>query len=212
VLWVSGIFDLTMGTLIFIIVVLSFIFLVAKIVLHRVAGKDIVVLIRMLMMLALGYVALWGVFFAFRNDRVTPLGVDSCFDDWCAMVTGADYPATLGRPSNPVFPEGQFVVLYVRLSNPAQAAQRKETQPRVFLRDEAGHEYAYSLRGQRALEEGSGPQAAFVNQPGLQQSFETELVFDVPAGAKRLSVRIDNDPGFLYLLLLPEGRQVTALP
>jgi hypothetical protein len=201
-----------MATLIFIIVVLSFIFLAAKIVLHLVAGKDIVVLVRMLILLLLGYAALWCGFFFLRNDRLTPLGVDSCFDDWCAMVTGADYPATLGRPSHPVSPEGQFVLLYVRLSNPARAAQRRETQPRVFLVDEMGREWGYSIRGQRALEEGSGPQAAFVNQPGLQQSFETELVFDVPAGSKRLTVRIDNGFSFLRLLLLPEGRQLTALP
>jgi len=42
----DGIFEVDMATLIFIIAVLSFLFLAAKIVLHLVAGKDIVVLRR----------------------------------------------------------------------------------------------------------------------------------------------------------------------
>ena len=64
---------------------------------------------------------------------------------------------------------------------------------------------------QRALEESSGSQLPLVNAPGLQRAFETELVFDVANGAKQLRVRIDNDPGWWSLLLLPEGRRVVEL-
>jgi hypothetical protein len=209
---IDGIFEAPMATLIFIIALLSFLFLGAKIVLHLVAGKDIVILIRMLLMLILGYVALWFVFFALRVDKEVPLGVDSCYDDWCVMVTGVDYPATLGRPDHPAPPQGQWVLLYVRLSNPARAAQLRETQPRVFVMDESGREWEYSPRGQAALEESSGRQTPFVNQPGLQQSFETELVFDVPKGAKRLKAKIDNGPSIIRYLSLPAGRQVVVLP
>ncbi|HEY4334829.1 MAG TPA: hypothetical protein VGM89_03005 [Puia sp.] len=198
-----------MTTLLFIIVILSFVFLVAKIVLQLVAGRDIVVLVRMLLGLMVGYGVLWVVFLFLRVDQPVPLGVDCCYDDWCAMVTGAEYPATLGRQERP---EGQWVVLYVRLSNPASAALLKESQPRVFVLDGMGHEWSASARGQRALEASSGPQAPFVNRSGAQSSFETELVFDVPKTAKRLTVRIDNGPGILRSLLLPEGRIVVALP
>ena len=201
-----------MATLIFIIAVLSFLFLAAKIVLHLVAGKDIVILLRMLLLLLTGYTAIWGLFFALRRDRTVPLGVDNCFDDWCAMVTGVEYPATLGRPDHPERPEGQWVLLYVRLSNPLRAAQRRETQPRVSITDEAGRVWEPSARGQQALGVSSGPQAPFVNEPGLQQSFETELVFDVAKDARGLKVSVDNGASLLRRLLLPEGRQVTVLP
>lgn len=201
-----------MTTLIFIMVVLSFFFLVTKIVLHVVAGKDLVNLIRMLMGLLLGYAALWVVFLFLRKDRPVPLGVDTCYDDWCAMVTGAEYPAVLGKPGHQARAEGQWVILYLRLSNPASAAQLKESQPRIFVRNGSGGEWAPSLRGQRALEESSGPQAPFVNEPGQQQPFETELVFDIPKPTVSLTARIDNGPNFLRSLLLPEGRQVVILP
>jgi hypothetical protein len=201
-----------MATLIFITTVVSFLFLAAKIVLHLMSGKDIVVLIRMLLLLLLGYAGVWMVFHAVRVDKVIPLGVDNCFDDWCAMVTGAEYPATLGRPSHPVQPQGQWVLLYVRLSNPARAAQLRESQPRVFLLDASGHEWSYSPRGQAALMEGSGSQMPLVNLPGMQRDFETELVFDVPKDVKGLRARIDNGPGVLRWLMLPEGREVVALP
>lgn len=201
-----------MATLIFIIVVISFFFLITKIVLHLVTGKDVVIPVRMILLLVGVYGLLWLGFWAWRPDKPAPLGVDICFDDWCAMVTGADYPATLGRPNRPVQPHGQWVLLYVRLSNPARAAQRRESQPRVRLMDDAGREWGPSVRGQQALEESSGPQAPLLNQPGLQQSFETELVFDVPKEVKRLKVRIDNSPGILRSLLLPEGRQLVVLP
>jgi hypothetical protein len=140
----DGIFEVAMATLIFIIAVLSFLFLAAKIVLHLVAGKDIVILLRMLLLLLAGYVAIWVAFFILRTDRPMPLGVDNCFDDWCAMVTGVEYPTTLGRPDRPVRPEGQWILLYVRLSNPLRAVQRRETQPRVWVMDASGHEWEYS--------------------------------------------------------------------
>jgi hypothetical protein len=208
----DGIFEVDMATLIFIIAVLSFLFLAAKIVLHWVAGKDIVILLRMTLLMVAGYALLWLAFFLLRTDREQPLGVDHCFDDWCAMVTGAEYPETLGRPDHPVRPRGQWLLLYVRLSNPLRAAQRRETQPRVLVIDPAGRAYEPSDRGQKALEESSGEQTPFVNQPGLQRSFETELVFDVPKDAKTLRVRIDNGPSLLRSLMLPEGRLVTVLP
>lgn len=201
-----------MAILIFITVVLSFLFLAAKIVFHLTSGKDIVVLIRMLLLLLLGYGGVWFVFYTIRVDKVEPLGIDNCFDDWCAMVTGAEYPATLGRPDHVARPQGQWVVLYVRLSNPARAAPLRESQPRVLLMDESGQEWSYSPRGQAALTEGSGPQMPLVNLPGMQRAFETELVFDVPRGVKGLRAHIDNGPGVLRGLMLPEGREVVALP
>jgi len=201
-----------MATLIFITVVLSFLFLAAKIVLHLTSGKDLVVLIRMLLLLLLGYGGVWFVFYTIRVDKVEPLGIDNCLDDWCAMVTGAEYPATLGRPDHAVRPQGQWVVLYIRLSNPARAAPLRESQPRVLLMDESGQEWSYSPRGQAALIDGSGPQMPLVNLPGMQRAFETELVFDVPKDAKGLRAHIDNGPGVLRRLMLPEGREVVALP
>ena len=209
---IGGIFGPAMTALVYIIITVSFLFLAAKIVLHLVRGKDIVVLVRMLLGLVAVYVILWGVFFAIRVDRVVPLGVDRCYDDWCAMVTGVEYPASLGRPDRPVRPRGQFVVLYVRLSNPVRLEMRRVTQPRVVVVDAAGGEWEPSARGQRALEESSGAQAPLVNAPGLQRAFETELVFEVGGDAKRLRVLIDKDLGWWRWVLLPKGRVLVELP
>lgn len=201
-----------MALLVYIIVTASLLFLAAKFVLHRIRGRDMVVPVRMLLGLIGLYVVLWVVFLVARVDRLLPLGVDSCFDDWCAMVTGVDYPASLGRPDRPVHPNGQFVLLEVRLSNPPQLQLLRESQPRVFLVDTEGREWEPSARGQRALEESSGVQEAFVNAQDVQRTIDTELVFEVPKNTKGLKVRFDNKPGFWRFLLLPEGRKLVVLP
>ena len=82
-----------MTTFIFLVCFICLLLLILRVITNAVLGKDIVVLIRMILILVSGYILLWLVFFACRQDKEVPLGVDTCFDDWCAMVTGAEYGA-----------------------------------------------------------------------------------------------------------------------
>ena len=201
-----------MTTFIFLAFFICLLLLVLRLITNAVQGKDVVVLIRMILGLVAAYILLWLVFFAFRQDKEVPLGVDSCFDDWCAMVTGAEYPVTLGRPDRPVYPQGQFILLYVRMSNHARRVGQKPSFPRVVLLDARGRSWGYSERGQAALEVSEGPQEPLDSYLAVHQSIETGIVFDVPTDAKGLKARIEEGPPFLDYLLLPTTRQVVPLP
>ncbi|HLZ89464.1 MAG TPA: hypothetical protein VKQ52_19555, partial [Puia sp.] len=111
-----------------------------------------------------------------------------------------------------VYPEGQFVLLYVRVSNRAQKDRKRPAGLRVEVLDRTGRHWEYSLRGQRALEESSGSQTPLDSYLDAHSSFETELVFDVPKDAKGLRARVDMGPGLLRSLLLPREREVVVLP
>lgn len=58
----------------------------------------------------------------------------------------------------------------------------------------AGRRYAFSPAGQKAWEDEHGPTTPLTKELRPGESYETALVFDVPAGAARLRLFLGDDP------------------
>jgi hypothetical protein len=139
------------------------------------------------------------------------LGTDICFDDWCATVTKIERPKAVSIDNQEFIPNGQLLILNIKMSNQAKGIAQKPSEPRVHIIDEKGKSYSFSARGQQALENQIGKQIPVDIRLELHQSLETKLVFDIPKEAKNLEVRIDEGPT-LAKLLFNENKEVFLVP
>jgi hypothetical protein len=139
-------------------------------------------------------VALLGFSLTSKNRQLA-LGTDKCFDDWCATVTSA-------RPlPNPNRAAGTgLVAVTLRISNRARGAAFRPSQPRVSLVF-AGGDAAPSAPAQREFEKQEGPQEDLNKRLVAGESFQTILVFEVPAAARELSVVILEGPATFTRIL-----------
>lgn len=153
---------------------------------------------------------LWGIFYLMSRDKPVPLRTDICFDDWCATVTKIEKPIFLGMENQKLNPQGQFII-NIKMSNHARGIAQKPSEPRVHIIDEKGNSYSFSPVGQQTLEKQIGNQIPIDERLELNQSLETQLVFDIPKAAKRLKVLIEEGP-FITKLLFNENRDVFLIP
>jgi hypothetical protein len=195
------------STILFLLTFLALIVLLGRALVRAVRRKPVTPTLRLTGIVIAAYALLWGVFSMISSDRTVPLGSDVCFDDWCASVTGAENPALLGDGSGGVRPNGQFVVLHVRMSNHARGIAQKPSEPRIHIIDSQGRSWSASEAGQHLLELTRGLQSALDARLELHQSIETQIAFDIPAGATGLKALIEEGPP-ITLLLLPEDREV----
>ena len=186
----------------FIIVFILLIRLIIKLIKH----KSIAATLRFILIILFGYIFLWILFYFKSREIAVPLGTDVCFDDWCATITQAERPKTLGQRN----PRGQFIVLHVKMSNHARGIAQKPSEPGVHIADAQGHSWAFSNEGQQALENVDGKQIPIDVKLELHESLETQLVFDIPKQAKNIKAIIDEGP-FITKLLLPGNREVFVL-
>lgn len=131
-----------------IILFVLFIVLIIKVFKH----KPVVSAIRTFVIIVLSYTMLWGVFYFISGYKVAPLGTDACFDDWFVTVTKTERPETLGSENQVLNPNGQFIILYIIMSNNAKGIAQKPSEPKIHIIDEKGNSYSYSPSGQLALE------------------------------------------------------------
>ena len=185
-----------MATLIFFIAILAVIVILIRIVIKAVQYKNTVASFRLLTGVLLVYALLWTVFYSISSDKEVPLGTDICFDDWCATVTKIEKQETLGNEK----PSGQFIILHIKMSNHARGIAQKPSEPRVHIKDDNGHSWAFSSQGQHALNNLIGNQISIDQRLELHESLETELVFDIPKEAKNLSILIEEGPLITKLL------------
>ncbi|MBK7305476.1 MAG: hypothetical protein IPI30_21340 [Saprospiraceae bacterium] len=97
------------------------------------------------------------------------------------------------------------------MSNHARGIAQKPSEPRVHITDEKGNSYSFSLAGQQALEKQIGKQIPLDERLELNQSLETQLVFDVLKDARRLEILFEEGP-FITRLLFNENREVFLTP
>jgi Telomeric repeat-binding factor 2. len=196
-----------MATLIFFGTILSIVVLVIMLLINLIRHKSIKSILRTIVIIVISYCLLWGIFYIINiNNKVIPLGTDVRFDDWCATVTKIEHPETIGGEN----PSGQFIVLDITMTNRARGIAQKPSDPRVHIIDSNGDYWAYSEKGQQALEKVSGKQIPLDQRLELNQALDTQLVFDVPKDAKDLQALIEEGP-FITKLLLNDQKEVFSI-
>jgi hypothetical protein len=195
-----------MASLIFIATFIAVFILLITIIVKIIKHKNSVATLRTIAIILFCYGLLWIIFYFKSAEKAIPFGTDVCFDDWCATITQAGRPKTLGEQN----PHGQFIVLHIRISNHARGIAQKPSEPRVHIIDGEGHSWAFSKDGQQALENVVGKQIPIDKKLELHQSLETQLVFDVPKDAKNVRAIIEEGP-FITSFLLKDDNQVFIL-
>ena len=156
------------------------------------------------------YLLLFSVLYRFfyykSSEKIVLPGTDICFDDWCATITKAEQMNALGDEK----PNGQFIILHIRMSNHARGIAQKPSAPRVHIIDGNGHSFSISEKGQKALENLIGKQLPLDEKLELHQSLETQLVFDIPSDIKSANGLIEEGP-FITKLLLQDSKEVFEL-
>jgi hypothetical protein len=199
-----------MTALIFFGTSLTIIILIVRLILKLLQHKSIFQTSRLIAILILSYSLLWIFFYIISTYKTVPSGTDICFDDWCATVTGFEILKPPGSDFPGVKPNGQFVILYIKMSNHARGIAQKPSEPRINIIDEKGKSWSYSPEGQQALENIEGKQIPIDSRLELHLSLETRLVFDVPVYSGQLKALIEEGP-FITRLLFYENKQVFLL-
>lgn len=192
-----------MTTLVFFVTILAVIVLLIRIVIKAVKHKNTFASFRISGIILLVYASLWIVFYLKSSDKQISFGTDICFDDWCATVTKIEKQETLGNEK----PNGQFIIVHIKMSNHARGIAQKPSEPSVHIKDDNGHSWAFSSKGQQALNNLIGNQIPIDQRLELHQSLETQLVFDIPKDAKNLGVLIEEGP-FITKFLFHDDNKV----
>ena len=199
-----------MATLLFFATVITLVVQFFQLIIKLLRRKPISRITKSLAIVVLSYTFLWSIFYYASSDKPIPLGTDTCFDDWCATVTGIERPTTLGTPDQRIKPHGQFIILHITMSNHARGIAQKPSEPRIHLIDQKGKSYSYSFEAQQAFEKLHGPQIPLDSRLELGQSLETLLVFDIPKETVPVKAVIEEGP-FITRFLFYEDRQVFLL-
>ncbi len=195
-----------MATLVFFLTFIAIIVFTIQIIIKLFKHKSIKNSLRLLIIIIAAYSLLW-IFFYFNSaEIIVPLGTDVCFDDWCATITKAEQVKILRDEK----PNGQFIILHIRMSNHARGIAQKPSEPRVHIVDGLGHSFSISETGQKALENSIGKQLPLDEKLELHQSLETQLVFDIPSDIKTANGLIEEGP-FITKLLLQDNKEVFEL-
>ncbi len=200
-----------MTALIFFGTIIALLIYSARLIIKIVKRKTLTSTLRTLILIIVTYSGLWGIFYFIRIDKPVSLGTDICFDDWCATVTRIEKPIFLGIENQKLNPQGQFIILTIKMSNHARGIAQKPSEPRVHITDEKGNSYSFSVAGQKTLEKQIGEQIPVDERLELNQSLETQLVFDIPKAAKNLKILIEEGP-FITRFLFNENRDIFLIP
>ena len=117
-------------------------------------------------------------------------------------VSGVQTEPAIGREARQVSAQGQFVIVRLKIwFDEHTISPRRGNGPltpnrrRVLLVDDAGHDYQRSLEGEAILAGASNEQDSLKRPLRPGESFDKELVFDVPKGTRGLRLLIvEDDP------------------
>ena len=178
-----------LGTLVFLLFLLLLVSLLVVAFARRLKRRPArsVVLAIVITVAAYGIILL-AVSLSSRTQPIA-MGTDKCFDDWCATVVSAQaLPATNGGG------ETRLLAVTLRISNQAQRAAFRPSQPRVFLELPSGDTLVPSVAAQHDFESHAGPQEALAKRLSAGESFQTVLVFSVPAATREAFVVVLEGP------------------
>ncbi len=196
-----------MATLLFLATIVTLLILLANLTAKLIKRKNIATTLKAIALVTLSYFSLWCFFYFISNDVAVPLGTDICFDDWCITVTKIEKTPSIEKDNEVLAPNEQFVILHIKISNHARGIAQKPSKPRVHIIDEKGSYWSVSDKGQHLLEKTFGQQVPIDQKLELNQSLETQLVFEIPKNAEKIKVLIEEGP-FITKFLLPDDRKV----
>ena len=130
-----------------------------------------------------------------RTRELTP-GTEKCFDDWCATVTKAR--SLPGRENSDL----KLVGVSFEVSNHAQRAAFRPSQPRVSLVAPDGRAYMPSSVAQREFEQQAGRQEDLARRLTAGEQFQTTLVFEVPPETRKGWIVLQEGPAAITRFLI----------
>lgn len=178
-----------LGNLLFFIYLLATVILTIFLIYRRLRGRPI----RKIAIAIIGCLFAYAVILVGTSlsskTRQLALGTDKCFDDWCASVIGS---RILSKTN--VAAGNELVAITLRISNRARQAAFRPSQPRVMLMLPDGDTLASSEVAQREFEKQVGPQDDLAKRLLAGESFQTTLVFEIPASTRQASVVVLEGP------------------
>ena len=192
-----------LGNLIFALVFLTTLCLTLALLYRKLRGRGIRGIAGAIFVcLSVYAILLLGV--SFRSEtRNLALGTDKCFDDWCATVTGAQSQPQLSAPAGM-----KPLAVMIRVSNRARRATFRPSQPRVMLVLANGETLVPSADALQKFEAQAGPQEDLGKRLIAGASFQTALVFEVPAGVREASVVLLEGPTLVTSVLVGDENSV----
>lgn len=192
-----------MAEIIFLATILSTFLLLLKIIVLLIKKRCIKKSAYLILKIVGSYSLLWLVSFMLSKEEIIAPNTDICFDDWCATLVSYDKPESIGS----LRPQGQFIVLHIKMSNHARGRAQKPSEPRVKI-IEGENSYSISQSGQQEFETIFGKQTPIETRLELHQALETTMVFDVPNEAQNLKVIIDEGPLFITKIISAGDKKV----
>jgi hypothetical protein len=186
-----------LGNLIFFFCLLATVILAVVFIYRKLRGKPT-------RRIAFAVIGCWSAYAivlvaASLSSKTVPLalGTDKCFDDWCASVIGSRL-----LPRANAAPSSELLAITLRISDRALQAAFRPSQPRVMLTLSSGDTLAPSEVGQREFERQAGPQEDLARRLVAGESFQTTLVFELPATTRQASVVVLEGPAAITPFLV----------
>ncbi len=140
--------------------------------------------------LVIATVLLVGWFALVRHDETVGQGGEILWDDFGFGVVSARRATELGPEEQLVRARGVFVVVDLEVTNHAQRVDYDTSKHTAVLHDFAGNEYRVDPWAQAALDSKPGVANRAPARLAAGRSCVTQLVYDVPADASGLYVKI----------------------
>jgi hypothetical protein len=176
------------GSLLFLVFFLATVTLATLLLYRRARRRPAQLVARAILACICIYAAILTALSLTSRTRQLALGTDKCFDDWCASVTGAR-----SLPNTNSTTASKLVAVTLHVSNRARGAAFRPSQPRVRLTLTTGS-VAPSASAQREFESHAGPQQDLAKRLLAGESFDSTLIFEVPAETRSASVVLLEGP------------------
>ena len=147
---------------------------------------------RAALAVAIGLTLLGGLALLNRRDQVVGLNQEIQYDDFAFSVLGTRSCAALGEGQSRQSAQGVYLVVTMKVANHAQRVDYTFHKQVAILVDENGNEFYLSPAGQQALDATRANSDPCAGPMPAGQSCTTEIVFDLPAGARISHLRISE--------------------
>ena len=140
---------------------------------------------RLLLTLAVAYLAAVMVISLFSSPRLLHPGDLQCFDDWCVTVRGTESELPIGSD--------HLVAVRFEVVSQAKRVTQAALGATAWLLDAEGRKYRFSGNWQKAWDQQHGNQHPLSDRLGPGESFQSVQLFEGPGAAARpLTVVIDH--------------------
>jgi len=147
-----------------------------------------------------------------RHPQVVGLNQEIQYDDFAFAALGVRQAATIGNASEPQPAKGVYALVTMKIANHARRVDFTFDKSTVVLLDEQGNEYHWSVDVQRAFDATRPPGELCAAPIAAGASCVTEVIFDLPATARIVQLRISGGALGDILDTIFSGKKRIALP